>query len=70
MDLLIRVGQKFESRADQYEVYGAQPDSDNTVLAHQIVRHRVTREKVLMKVIPHDAPDYIANQGLTELQIL
>ena len=70
MDLLIRVGQKFEHRADQHEVYGAQPDTENTVLDHQIVRHRVTREKFLKKVIPHDAPDYIAYQGYSELQIL
>ena len=57
MDLLLRIGQKFKSRADQYEVIGAQSDSDNTVLDHQIVRHRKTNEKFLMKVIPHDAPD-------------
>ena len=59
MDLLLRVGQKFKSRADQYEVIRTQSaDTDNTVLDHQIVRHRKTNEKFLMKVIPHDAPDY------------
>ena len=61
MDLLLRVGQKFQSRADQYEVVETQSDTDTTVLNHQIVRHRKTREKFLMKVIPHDAPDYTSS---------
>ena len=68
MDLLLRVGQRFKSRADQYEVFETQPDTaDVTVLDHQIVRHRVTREKFLLKVIPHDAPDYIRYQARAEI---
>ena len=71
LDLLLSVGQKFKSRADQYEVVETQPDTaDVTVLDHQIVRHRLTREKFLLKVIPHDAPDYIRYQAKAEVQTL
>ena len=70
MDLLLRVGQRFKSRADQYEVISTQSDTDITVLDHQIVRHKKTNEKFLMKVIPHDAPDYTVNQGNAEIQAL
>ena len=34
IEFLIRVGQKFKSRADQYEVIETQSDTDNTVLYH------------------------------------
>ena len=70
MDILLRVGQKFKSRVDQYEVVDTQSDTGITVLDHQIVRHRKTHEKFLMKVIPHDAPDYISSQGKAEIQAL
>ena len=71
IDLFLRVGQKFKSRADQYEVVDTQSDTaDRTVLDHQIVRHRVTFEKFLMKVLPHDAPDFISNQGKAEIHTL
>ena len=58
MDILLRVGQKFKSRVDQYELLDTQSNTDSTVLDHLIVRHRKTHEKFIMKVIPHDAPDY------------
>ena len=69
LDVLIRVGQKFARRADQYQVID-QKLSGEVVLKHKVVIHRLTRQKHILKTIPHDAPQCIAEQARSEILAL
>ena len=44
--------------------------TDETILQHFVVKHRVTHERFIMKAIPHDEPDCFASQARAELQAL
>ena len=50
---LIYQGQKFEKRQDQYKIVERIPNT--LVLERLLVKHKITREKLLMKIIPNDA---------------
>ena len=69
LDLLIRVGQKFARRADQYQVID-QKLSGEVVLRRKVVIHKLTRQKYILKTIPHDAPHCIAEQAKSEILAL
>ena len=70
IDTVLRVGQSFERKADQYEIIGLPSPAVETVLEQKIVRHRVTGEKFIMKVIPHDAPKFLDEQARAEILAL
>ena len=53
VDFLVVQGQKFKSREDQYKVLDRLPGT--LVLERLIVRHRITKEKLIMKKIRADA---------------
>ena len=55
VNFLVVKGQKFKSREDQYKVKDKMPDT--LVLERLIVRHRITKERLVMKVIRTDAQD-------------
>ena len=56
IDFLIRHGQQLKRRKDQYKVLGSgQQQLDKLVLDRHIVKHRITQEKLIMKIIPNDA---------------
>ena len=40
------------------------------MLEHRIVRHKLTRERFIMKIIPVNAPDHNVRQANAELKAL
>ena len=52
VDFILVEGQNFENRSVQYNVV----DRLNPVIFDKlVVKHKITKEKFLMKMIPHDA---------------
>ena len=68
VDFLVLQGQRFKRREDQYKVFRSMPGT--LVFDRQLVGHRITREKLIMKVIRNDAQDELKMQGQAELQAL
>ena len=60
-------GQNISRREFQYKlVERLEPQ----IIERSIVKHRVTKDKLLMKVIPHDAPSQIKEQAHREILAL
>ena len=68
VDFLVLQGQRFKRRVDQYKVLGSLPGT--LVLERLLVRHRITKEKLIMKVIRYDTQDELKMQAQEELQAL
>ena len=54
VEFLLREGQNFARRADQYKKCGCLPNK--LTLKRYVVKHRITNEKFLMKVVKSSMP--------------
>ena len=68
VDFLVLQGQRFKRREEQYKVFGSVPGT--LILEQLLVRHRITKEKFIMKVIRNDTQVELKMQGQAELQAL
>ena len=68
LNFILLKGQKFKKREDQYKIIDSIPM--NLVHERFIVKHRVTHEKFLMKIITDEAAEEIKLQVNTELLAL
>ena len=67
IDFMLLHGQNFAQREFQYRVID---NLEKYILGRQIVKHKVTKEKFVMKMIPYDAPYQIKKQAERELLAL
>ena len=67
-EFITRKGHRFPSRVHQYKIVGSDPSG--VVLENHLVKNRLTRQKFIMKVIPHDCLPEIRAQVMHELQAL